>query len=90
MTTPHVLNPEDWVTVRRLAEATGNTPNAIYLALYDKADPMPCARRGRAIRVRLADWRDWWAKRTTTIQPGSPARAPLRRGARQTVYKPRG
>lgn len=70
------LDPEDWVTVRRLAEATGNSTSAIYALLYDKDDPMPCARRGRAIRVRLADLRAWWAKRTTTITPAEPARAP--------------
>lgn len=79
---PPVLNPDDWVTVRVLAEATGNDPSAIYRALYDKADPMSCARRGRAIRVRLADWRAWWGRRTTTITPGEPARAPRPRATR--------
>ncbi|MBA3391184.1 MAG: hypothetical protein H0T89_01005 [Deltaproteobacteria bacterium] len=54
------------------------TPAAVYAALYDKIDPMPCARHGRAIRVRLTDWLSWWERRTTTIQPGSPARAPRR------------
>lgn len=84
MTTPPVLNPEDWITVRALAEGTGNTANIIYSALYDVTDPLPCARNGRAIRVRLVDWRAWWARRATTIQPGSPARAPRRKsgGAR--------
>lgn len=72
------LNPEDWVTVRVLAEHTGDTPAVVYNALYDTADPMPCARNGRAIRVRLADWRAWWERKRTTIQPGSPARAPRR------------
>ena len=78
MTTPPVLNPDDWVSVRALSEATGNGVTVIYSALYDKDDPMPCARRGRAIRVRLADWRAWWGRKLTTIQPGSPARAPRR------------
>jgi len=75
---PPAINPDDWVSVRVLAEATGNGPSAIYRALYDTADPMTCARHGRAIRVRLADWRAWWARRMTTIAPGSPARAPRR------------
>lgn len=74
----NILDPEDWVTVRVLAAATGNDPSAIYRVLYDADDPMPCARRGRAIRVRLADWRAWWGRRTTTIGPPSAARAPRR------------
>ena len=79
MKTPAVLNPEDWITVRALAEGTGNAATVIYAALYDRTDPMVCARNGRAIRVRLADWRSWWERRMTTIQLGSPARAPRRK-----------
>lgn len=78
------LSHEIWVTVGALAEATGNTPRSIYNALYDSKDPMPCARHGRAIRVRLADWLAWWERKRTTIQPGSPARAP-RRVKRETA-----
>lgn len=73
------IGVDEWVSVRTLAEATGNAVGMIYNALYDKQDPMSCARKGRAIRVRLADWRAWWERRTTTIQPGSPARAPRRK-----------
>ncbi|MDQ3295820.1 MAG: hypothetical protein M3619_04500 [Myxococcota bacterium] len=78
MTQPPVLNPDDWVTIRVLATATGNNVTAIYAALYDRDNPMPCARRGRSIRVRLADWRAWWSHMGTTIEPGSPTRAPRR------------
>ena len=77
---PNVINPEDWVTVRTLANATGNGVGPIYNALYDKTDPMLCARHGRVIRVRLMDWRAWWERRLTTIEPGSPDRLPRRGG----------
>ncbi|MGE3459103.1 MAG: hypothetical protein AB7O24_28560 [Kofleriaceae bacterium] len=71
--------------MRTLAEATDNTTTVVYGALYDETDPMPCARNGRAIRVRLADWRAYWERKRTTIQPGSPARAPAR--AKKAVTK---
>lgn len=62
------LLPDQWVSVRRLAEAEGETTAKIYAALYNPDRPMPCSRNGRAIRVRLRDWRDYWTTRTTTIK----------------------
>lgn len=70
-------------SVRKLADDIDENPQAIYAALYDKADPMECARNGRAIRVRLADWLAYWERKRTTIEPGSPARAPRRAKAVQ-------
>lgn len=75
MTMPPAINPEDWVTVRVLADATGNSTSDIYRALYDANDPMPCARNGRAIRVRLADWRAYWDRRLQVVIVKEPPRA---------------
>lgn len=61
------LAAELWVSVRRLAEATGETTTKIYQALYDTDRPMPCARNGRAIRVRLVDWNHYWDQRKQTV-----------------------
>lgn len=69
---------EDWIQVAVAAHKTGNPGAAFYTALYDEADPLVCARMGRAIRIRIADWRAWWERKRTTIEPGSPARAPRR------------
>jgi len=56
------LDPELWVTVQRLADATGEAVATIYQAVHDG---MRCTRNGRRIRVRLADWLAYWQVRAT-------------------------
>lgn len=67
-----------WQSVRKLAEDINENPQAIYAALYDKPNPMQCARKGRAIRVRLCDWLAYWNARTQTVIVREPARAAKR------------
>lgn len=59
------LAAELWVTVQRLADATGEPVARIYDAVHDG---MPCTRRGRRIRVRLADWLAYWEARSSAAQ----------------------
>jgi len=56
------LTQDLWVTVQKLAEATGEPAARIYDAVRDG---MQCSRNGRRIRVRLADWLAFWQARAT-------------------------
>jgi hypothetical protein len=52
------VNPEHWIPVAVAAKARNATPRQFYAA-FDAG--MRHSRRGRRIRVRLADWDAWWA-----------------------------
>jgi hypothetical protein len=75
MSSAQLLDVDLWVTVRVLAEAARVPVHHIYRALYDPDRPMPCSRRGRSIRVRLADWQNYWDQRTQPVIKREPPRA---------------